>query len=475
MRNSRFFQLRRARLALSLALSFALLLGAIGGQVSRAADGPRGLVTGSVRNAAGVGIGQATIQIDALVVHTDPYGTIPPTAVPLNGRTELVEVLVSAPGYAPWRFVDVELSVARPVELRVVLSDRATTIAPGEGGGAEMLPDAGPQDGPPDFIRVARTFSSSCVYPPTNVQRVDRVPFMDYVRGVLPNEWIASWQPAALDAGAVAIAQYAWSAGFAQRKWTRYGYPFDVLDSTCDQVYKDRDPARNYAATDAAVSRMWGAALLRNGALFTTFYRARDEQCGSNLDCMGQYGSQDLALQGWSGLQILQHYYSRRAPFFAAATAPTRRPLLLRRSPDVVVWPGRTQTLTVCLRNAGTEPWQEGVTSLGIVDPADPTNHSYVSPFADPSWPSPQRPATLQQPSVALGENGVWSFSITAPAGLAPGRYQLAVQPVQDNTATWLATDTPLIWNVTVTPPTTLSAQGWLPLSAAPTGPMLCP
>ena len=438
---------------------------------SSAATTPSGAqVSGVVYANDGRPIAGARILIGDHLLVSDAQGTIPLTTLPLDDLRAEVDVTVTAAGYAAWRYVGVELSAAHPVELRIVLGQQPVLIAPQSDVGTAAVADM-----PPDFINVGRTLSTTCVYPPTNVQRVDRMPFMDYVRNVLPNEWIASWPAASLDAGAVAVSQYAWSVAFAQRKWTRYGYPFDVLDSTCDQVYKDREPLRNYAATDTAVARMWGTALLRNAALFTTFYRAYDEQCGTNLDCMSQYGTRDLAVQGRSGAEILQYYYSRRAPFVAAATAPAQRALVLRRSPDVVIWPDHPATLTLCLRNAGTTSWQSGLTDLGVVDPLDPINTSYASPLADPSWISPQRPATLTESSVALGENGRWSFTVSASPALEPGTYELAVSPIQADDTTWIATDTPIRWTVSVQPPTTLTARTWLPVVSGPASAPLCP
>lgn len=463
MRNRRFFQLWPLLAILALLLP-------VGGRPTTANEQPSGQVGGWVRQADGRGIAGARVEIGQHVVLTDAQGTIPPTAVPLQGPSMAVDVVVSAPGFAEWRYEGVKLSVTHRVTLHVVLGAQPTLIQPREpGDGAVNV-----ADGPPDYINVGRTFSTNCVYPPTNVQRVDRIPFMDYVRGVLPNEWVGSWPAASLDAGAVAISQYAWSVAFMQRKWTRYNYPFDVLDSTCDQVYKDRDPSRSYASTDAAISRMWGTALLRNSTLFPTFYRAYDTQCGANLDCMGQYGSRDRANLGESGLQILQHYYSRRGAFDAYATAPALRALLLRRPPDIVVWPGRTQTLTVCLRNAGTTTWQQGLTDLGVVDPVDPNNTAYSSPLADSSWRSPQRPATLTQPSVALGQNGSWSFTISAPPSLGPGTYQLAVKPIHSGQNRWVTTDVPIVWTIVVQPPTELAARVWLPMASGQTSASGC-
>ena len=90
----------------------------------------------------------------------------------------------------------------------------------------------------PTYIRVGRTFSSQCAGEPV-VQRMDVVPFKDYVKNVLPHEWIASWSDASLDAGAVDGAQYAYQTAAIEQKWSRRGYAFDVVDSMCGHVYKE--------------------------------------------------------------------------------------------------------------------------------------------------------------------------------------------------------------------------------------------
>lgn len=157
----------------------------------------------------------------------------------------------------------------------------------------------------PAYIRVGRTFSAQCAGEPV-VQRVDVVPFKDYVKNVLPHEWIASWSDASLDAGAVAVAQYAYQTAVIEQKWSRRGYAFDVVDSMCDQVYVD---GLSHPRTNAAVERMWGLTMVRGGATFTPYYRATDGLCVGVGDCMGQWGSQELAAQGWNAGQILTRYY----------------------------------------------------------------------------------------------------------------------------------------------------------------------
>lgn len=173
---------------------------------------------------------------------------------------------------------------------------------------AAAAPTSAPAQAPasyPAYIRVGRTFNTRCIVPPP-VQRVDVVPFKDYVKSVLPHEWYASWTNASLDAGAVAVAQFGYVTAFVQRKWSSRGYHFDVVDSTCDQVYK---PARQ-ARTDAAVDRTWGMQIVRNGKLVSTYYRANWDMCYRiRWNCMSQWGSQTLGRQGWTTTQILRHYY----------------------------------------------------------------------------------------------------------------------------------------------------------------------
>src|SRR5438270_10893547 len=76
--------------------------------------------------------------------------------------------------------------------------------------------------------------------------RVDTVELERYVKGVVPHEWISSWEPEALKAGAVAARTYA-------AYWMHQGgkYPCaDVDDTTASQVYRDETAPSTDAATD---------------------------------------------------------------------------------------------------------------------------------------------------------------------------------------------------------------------------------
>ena len=160
--------------------------------------------------------------------------------------------------------------------------------------------------GMPEYIVVGRTYAFPCVAFSGSIP-TQRMLFVDYLRNVLANEWVASWPPAALDAGAIAVKQFAWYTVVVQQKWRSQGYPFDVVDSTCDQYYRDgnADPR-----TDAAFQRTWGTVLLRQGALLNMYFRDTEATCGGLPDCMGQVESAVLASAGQSTLQILARYFS---------------------------------------------------------------------------------------------------------------------------------------------------------------------
>jgi len=146
--------------------------------------------------------------------------------------------------------------------------------------------------------------------------RVDAIDFEDYVKGVLPHEWVPSWQPDALEAGAITIRTYA-------AYWVAAGgkYPCaDVDDTTSTQVYRDERDVRTSAAVDATR----GIYLVRDGALVFAEYSAEnghptadgidDPVCTSQpLNGHGrgvcQRGTQRWALIGKSRDWILAHYY----------------------------------------------------------------------------------------------------------------------------------------------------------------------
>jgi peptidoglycan hydrolase-like amidase len=129
---------------------------------------------------------------------------------------------------------------------------------------------------------------------------VETVDFKEYVKGVLPNEWLPNWNDEALKAGAVAVKQFGLldaQSGF-------------VWDCNFDQVY---NPAKRTEQTDKAVNDTWDNWLIigSNGSLVQTFYDDYPDACYSRgYDCMSQYESQRLAEEGWTFEEILLDNYS---------------------------------------------------------------------------------------------------------------------------------------------------------------------
>lgn len=280
-------------------------------------------LTGRVRDAeTAAPIAGARLSIADTEVVSGNDGAFPATDIVIVTPIDEADVVVTAEGYHLWSFEGVALRADQPIEFRVRLRRLAPDEPPDEpvvvkptptapaprqpsrpaGSEIQIVPE------PPEYISIGMTGSSSCVYDETFLERVPvvRVRFVDYVRDVLPNEWIAVWPAASLEAGAVAAKQFAWYNAFVRQKWRRYGYPFDVLDSTCDQVYK---PGTAHPATDAAIAGTWQLVLTRNGTLFETGYRAYDRQCPATGNCMGQWGSKYRADVGHTSAQILLAYY----------------------------------------------------------------------------------------------------------------------------------------------------------------------
>jgi hypothetical protein len=146
--------------------------------------------------------------------------------------------------------------------------------------------------------------------------RVDVIPFERYVKGVLPHEWIRSWNRASLEAGAIAIRTYA-------AYWVEAGGKYDCADlddTTASQVYEDEF----FAVTDDAVDATRNVFASRGGALVFAEYSAENgDPTAMNVSeplCTGrarmghgrgtcQWGSQRWAQDGKGADWIVTHYY----------------------------------------------------------------------------------------------------------------------------------------------------------------------
>ena len=260
-----------------------------------------------------------------------------------------VTVTVTAQGYRSWiiqdaivypndtLILDAPLSIAQPdqttPEIITVPVHRTESAEPQTMiEHLEMVTPlaAGSNTTPPTSIRVYRT----------QLGRVDTVEFRQYVKHVLPNEWVASWPTESLRSGAMASKTYAWYRTMYP-KYPRSGY--DTRDTTADQVY---NPNVSYASTNAAVDDTWNYRFTRNGAIFETQYCAgtynnsrTSGQCGENHgfvdgNFMSQNGSHYWADQGKDWQWILNFYYSNIAISTIGSTPPPSAEWPLLRNGD---------------------------------------------------------------------------------------------------------------------------------------------
>ena len=83
---------------------------------------------------------------------------------------------------------------------------------------------------------------------------VFQVPFETYVENVLASEWVPSWQPDSLDAGAMAVKSYAW---YFVNNWPRQGQPGGACYNVDDSTNLSASFLVSFASTTAAVVATW--------------------------------------------------------------------------------------------------------------------------------------------------------------------------------------------------------------------------
>lgn len=155
---------------------------------------------------------------------------------------------------------------------------------------------------PPDYIRVLRRKNG----------RVQRVPFKRYVVTVMGKEWPSYLPQAVVEAGAVAVKQYAWYHAMGRTQLSRRGECYDVTDGVGDQLYK---PGKARVRPDhyRAIQATWNLRLLKSGRLFMTGYRRGSaNRCGRDATGWKLYAmsASRCARQGMDFRGILRRYYS---------------------------------------------------------------------------------------------------------------------------------------------------------------------
>jgi len=141
---------------------------------------------------------------------------------------------------------------------------------------------------------------------PNTTARVVRVPFRDYIKNVASSEIFPTWEDAALRANI--LCQISFVLNRIYTTWYRSrGRNFDITNSTAvDQFFVYGREI--FGTINRVVDEIFDHFLRRQGRVEPFFA----EYCsGRGVTCPGlsQWGSQELALRGFSPIQILHHYY----------------------------------------------------------------------------------------------------------------------------------------------------------------------
>ena len=132
------------------------------------------------------------------------------------------------------------------------------------------------------------------------------VPFSDYVKNVASSEIYPTWDESALKANILAIVSFALNRVYTEFYRSR-GYDFDITNNTAyDQFFvKGRSFFENVAEL---VDELFNDYLRRPGFVEPLAAKFCN---GTTVTCEGlsQWGSQNLAQQGFSAEQILRNYY----------------------------------------------------------------------------------------------------------------------------------------------------------------------
>lgn len=175
--------------------------------------------------------------------------------------------------------------------------------------------------------------------PDSNAANVT-VPFVDYVKNVASSEIYPTWDDSALRANILAIVSFALNRVYTEFYRSR-GYDFDITSSTAyDQAFVN---GRSYFANiSRLVDELFNDYLRRPGFVEPLAAKFCN---GTTVTCEGlsQWGSQNLAQQGYTSTQILNRYYGNveivnNAPIRGIASSYPGTPLRRGSSgPSVVV------------------------------------------------------------------------------------------------------------------------------------------
>lgn len=175
--------------------------------------------------------------------------------------------------------------------------------------------------------------------PSSNAKNVT-VSFSDYVKNVASSEIYPTWDESALRANILAIVSFALNRVYTEFYRSR-GYDFDITSSTAfDQAFVE---GRSFFENiSVLVDELFNDYLRRPGFVEPLAAKFCN---GTTVTCEGlsQWGSQNLAQQGYNSTQIIRSYYGNvetvfNAPVRGITTSYPGTPLRQGSTgPDVVV------------------------------------------------------------------------------------------------------------------------------------------
>lgn len=176
--------------------------------------------------------------------------------------------------------------------------------------------------------------------PPSTGGENVTVSFSDYVKNVASSEIYPTWDESALRANILAIVSFALNRVYTEFYRSR-GYDFDITSSTAyDQFFVK---GRSYFdSISRLVDELFNDYLRRPGFVEPLAAKFCN---GTTVTCEGlsQWGSQNLAQQGYNSTQILKSYYGNvetvlNAPIRGISSSYPGTPLRIgSRGPNVVV------------------------------------------------------------------------------------------------------------------------------------------
>lgn len=155
--------------------------------------------------------------------------------------------------------------------------------------------------------------------PPNVMADNINISFVDYIKNVASSELYPTWPEAALRANIHAIVSVALNRYFTD--WYRSrGYNFDITNSTqFDQAFVQN--RGNYDNISNLVDDIFNQYIVSEGKLEPLYALFCD---GRATNCSGlhQWGTVDLANEGYTPLEILQYYYGENISLDTASVGP---------------------------------------------------------------------------------------------------------------------------------------------------------